>query len=557
MSCSVRNLVCLVTLFCPVIFCPVIFCGAFADETRDVNSETLRNDQLAISGRYDRFERLLSQMSDVLGHEDPERAELLRQAISKGREKAISGQLGRIAENLKENELGLALEHQEEVLESLAMLLQLLQSEDRRSELEQERERLNNLLKDVSNTLSQQRSARASTQNSTAPSSSAPNQQKAINQADRVLDDIKDYEGSSSEETDAQDSESNSDKSDEQQESNSESGENKSSENDKDSKPDESGQDETQPGQFPSTEPGEQSDSESQSSESQQNAGPGESGESEAKKTPGGKEVAQARQYMQEALEQLQKQLRDQALEKQDDAIEELQKAVEELRRKLLQLREEEKEMILASLEARFQRMLAQQTQIYDETVDLNATPGDEWLDTMHGRSREVAIQQADLQIECNQTLGLLKEDGTSVAIVLSVEDIAQDMQTVSGRLRESRVGSLTQSLETDIIEALKELIEATQREMQEMKSEERQQQQEQSGSQEKPPLVQIIAEIKVLRSLQLRINRRTQRVDGLLAEQPTHDQAELLNQLEKLTNRQRRLTESAEQLAEQVKQKR
>ncbi len=364
MSCSVRNLVCLVTLFCPVIFCPVIFCGAFADETRDVNSETLRNDQLAISGRYDRFERLLSQMSDVLGHEDPERAELLRQAISKGREKAISGQLGRIAENLKENELGLALEHQEEVLESLAMLLQLLQSEDRRSELEQERERLNNLLKDVSNTLSQQRSARASTQNSTAPSSSAPNQQKAINQADRVLDDIKDYEGSSSEETDAQDSESNSDKSDEQQESNSESGENKSSENDKDSKPDESGQDETQPGQFPSTEPGEQSDSESQSSESQQNAGPGESGESEAKKTPGGKEVAQARQYMQEALEQLQKQLRDQALEKQDDAIEELQKAVEELRRKLLQLREEEKEMILASLEARFQRMLAQQTQI-------------------------------------------------------------------------------------------------------------------------------------------------------------------------------------------------
>jgi len=140
---------------------------------------------------------------------------------------------------------------------------------------------------------------------------------------------------------------------------------------------------------------------------------------------------------------------------------------------------------------------------------------------------------------------------------VLSVEDITQDMQTIAGRLRESKVGSLTQSLETDIIEALKELIEATQHEMQDMKSEERQQQQGQSGTQEKPPLVQIMAEIKVLRSLQLRINRRTQRVDGLLAEQKPDDQAELLRQLEELTTRQRRLTESAAELAEQVSRKR
>jgi len=561
--CPFRTIVCLIAFVCSA---PVG--ESYADETRAIDSETLRNDQLAISGRYDRFERLLSQMADVLGHEDPQRAELLRRAISKGREKAISGQLSTIAENLGEDNLGQALEQQEDVLESLATLLQLLQSEDRRSELEKERERLNNLLKDVSNTLSQQRSARASTQNSQAPSSSAPNQQKAINQADRVLDDIKAHEGSSTDESKSKDSESSdTEGSNEQDESDDKPDNNNSDENGSDSKPKEPGQEDTKPSQSPSSDSEEDNNSKSQNSsdsqnsdpqqtESQQTPGSDGSGDSDAKKTPGRKEVAQARQYMQEALEQLQEQLREKALDKQDDAIRELQKAVEELRKKLLQLREEEKEMILASLEARFQRMLAQQTQIYDETVDLNETPVAQWLDTMFARSREVAQQQAELQIECNQTLGLLQEDGTSVAIVLSVEDIAQDMQTISGRLRESKVGRLTQSLQTDIIEALKELIEATQKEMQDMKSEDGQQQ-GQSGSQEKPPLVQIMAEIKVLRSLQLRINRRTQRVDAMLAEQSSDERTELLQQLEELTNRQRRLTESAEQLAEQVRQKR
>ena len=255
---------------------------------------------------------------------------------------------------------------------------------------------------------------------------------------------------------------------------------------------------------------------------------------------------------MRAALEQLQKQLRDKALQKQDGAIEELQKAVEELQKLLLQLREEEKELILASLEARFQRMLSMQTQIYDETVDLDTTPVDEWLDTMFARSREVAQQQAELRVACDQTLGLLREDGTSVAVVLSVEDISIDMRTIAGRLRESKVGALTQSLETDIIEALKELIEATQREMQDMKSEE-QSQHSQTGEQKKPPLVQLLAEIKILRSLQLRINRRTRNIDGFIAEDSENDRNDLTRQLRELTTRQQRLVESAEELAEQM----
>jgi hypothetical protein len=85
------------------------------------------------------------------------------------------------------------------------------------------------------------------------------------------------------------------------------------------------------------------------------------------------------------------------------------------------------------------------------------------------------------------------------------------------------------------------------------MKSEERQQQQAQSGEQKKPPLVQLMAEIKILRSLQLRINQRTQRIDGFLAEQSDDDQAALIQQLEQLTTRQQRLVESAEELGKRI----
>ena len=54
-----------------------------ADESADntpKDPETLRDDAQAISGRYERFERLLSQMADLMAVEDPDRAELLRRA---------------------------------------------------------------------------------------------------------------------------------------------------------------------------------------------------------------------------------------------------------------------------------------------------------------------------------------------------------------------------------------------------------------------------------------------------------------------------------------------
>lgn len=129
-------------------------------------AKEIRDEQLSISGRYARFERMLVQMADILGRQDPERADVIRRALGKSREDLLKDDIETVVQMLEQGQLGDAALKQGEVVKSFQDLLVLLQSEDRRSSVERERERLNGLLKNVRNLLNEQRSARAATQNS-------------------------------------------------------------------------------------------------------------------------------------------------------------------------------------------------------------------------------------------------------------------------------------------------------------------------------------------------------------------------------------------------------
>ena len=566
-----------------------------------VTPKDLRDDALAISGRYARFERMLTQMADILGRQDPERADLLRRAIGKGREDQVKEDIEKVVELLGKSELGTATEKQTEIVASLETLLKLLQSEDRRSSVEREQERLNGLLKDVRSILAEQKSARAATQNSEAPSNAAPGQQKALEGAKKALDSMKEHDDQQAEaeqgddkdgdEAKAPDSSEKSDgkgtgkskdgKSAKGKSTEGKPGEEKKKDGDaegtdpegKDRESKKKGDQEPKGDSTPDSKPGDAepkdgeskdgkdgksidsgSKSEQKSSGKKKSAGKSgeKSGKDEPKQTPGREQLENAQEQMERALEELKEQEREKALEHEDEALEELHEAASELEEMLKQLREEEKEMLLASLEARFQRMLIAETQIQEGTVSLAATPQKDWLDQYYGRCRELAQQQTELASECAQTVNLLREDGTSVSILLAVEDIEADMGSVSGWLQESKVGDLTQSVQNDIIESLKQLIETTQKEMQEMK-EQQQQSQQQEGPPQKPGLVELMAEIKMLRNLQLQVNRRTKQVDGLLQSASSEDLSSLKKQVHDLAVRQRRLIETAKELAKQA----
>ena len=541
-----------------------------------VTPKSLRDDQLSVSGRYARFERMLTQMADILGRQDPERADLLRRAIGKGREGRIKEEIENVVGLIESGSIGNASEKQAEVIANLQALLTLLQSEDRRSAVERERDRLNGLLKDVRSVLAEQRAARAATQNSPAPSSAAPGQKKAISETEKLLESMREHdekeskdgkgEGKDSKSGDESKDGSEDDKETEPNEGDPQDGKQdpkdgapqagdpKKSESGKPSKESPDSGKPSPLDQKPEGDPKSgDSGSGKQKSKGQQ-SGNQKADKNQQKQTPGREQLEKAREEMESALDKLKEQEREEALKNEDNAIEELHEAAEELEAMLRQLREEEKEMMLASLEARFQRMLLAETAIHEGTVGVAATPQKDWLDLNYGRCRELSQQQSELTQECAQTVNLLREDGTSVAIVIAVEDIEADMSSVSGWMQEYKVGELTQSVQKDILDSLKQLIETTQKEMQQMKEQQKQQQQQKDPSQEKPGLVELMAEIKVLRSLQLQVNRRTKQVDGLLPTATTDDLAALRKQLHDLAVRQNRLIESAKELAKQMK---
>ena len=61
------------------------------------------------------------------------------------------------------------------------------------------------------------------------------------------------------------------------------------------------------------------------------------------------------------------------------------------------------------------------------------------------------------------------------------------------------------------------------------------------------------MAEIRMLRTLQLQVNRRTKQLDGLMQSVTTEDQPALRKQLHELAVRQQRLIVTAKELAKQA----
>ena len=120
-------------------------------------------------------------------------------------------------------------------------------------------------------------------------------------------------------------------------------------------------------------------------------------------------------------------------------------------------------------------------------------------------RKQRLIVHDAD------RALILLREDGTSVAFPEAVEQAREDMQAVANRLAEVKFGEITQALEEDIIVALEELLPAVQQALKELR-EQKASQQRGGGEPGEQPLVDQLAELRMIRALQMRINRRTKR---------------------------------------------
>jgi hypothetical protein len=208
----------------------------------------------------------------------------------------------------------------------------------------------------------------------------------------------------------------------------------------------------------------------------------------------------------------------------------------------LRQLREEQIERMLAMLEARFRKMLQMQEEVYEGTVRLDKVPLAERTHNQEIEASRLSSRQSQITVEIDKALLLLRDDGSAVAMLEAAGQIRDDMQQVAERLVQTKVDKITQNIEEDIISALKEVIEALKKAQKDQENKKKPPgQPPPSGQKEDPPLVDALAELKMIRALQMRVNTRTARY-AKLVEGEQADNAELVAALRRLAERQQRI---------------
>ena len=207
------------------------------------------------------------------------------------------------------------------------------------------------------------------------------------------------------------------------------------------------------------------------------------------------------------------------AVEKQREAEAELRSAIEALEEILRQLREEEIERSLASLETRLRRMLEMQNKAFEETQRLQEITGEQATRQIEIRASKLAGEERRILNEGERAFLLLREEGSSAAFPEAMEQVNTDIGNVAERLARADIGKLTTTIEQEIISSLEEMVAAlvqVQKEQKEKKQKEQPGQPPQ-GEPGEQPLVDKLAELRLIRTLQVRINNRTNTLSQML----------------------------------------
>ena len=576
--------------------------------------------QASVSERYQELEKLLLRLADVEAAENPERAALLKRAVSQSRDKFILEKLRGAADSLRGQKYQAAVDNQGAAKNDLEAILKLLMSEDRSKRIRDEKERVAKMIKDLKRIERAQRSTRARTENGAEFDELESEQKSIADRSEKLNEDIQediepvlDPSSAEKEKSDQQDSESQKDssenkdgqqaageksdvekqdgkesggeqsdgkqsdgkqddgKQDDGKQSDSKKDEGADQKSDSESKPkdgDPSKQDDSESAQQKSSdsqqqksegqqsEPSQQQPSQSQQQQSQQQQSQQQQSQQQqsqqqqqqqqqpqSQEQQAQQELQRAIERMRQAEQELEKTQRQAATEQQREAEENLRKAIDRLEQILRQLREEEMQRELAKLESRLRKMAAMQSQVLDDTIALAATPKEQRNRQTDLKAGDLAFEEKKITLEADRAMLLLREEGSSVAFPEVIDQIRKDTVLVSDFLGQSKIDVVTQGVQKDILAALEEMIAALQQAQRELEQRQQQRQQnpQQAARPEDQPLVDALAELKLIRTMETRIKSTTDRYAGLL-ESGESAAEQILPLLQDLSERQNRL---------------
>lgn len=523
---------------------PADSAGAAADSAGK-SDRALAEEQRRLAEDYARLEQKLRRLAQVSAATDPARAALLKQAFAESKQRFLAGQLEALAKSLGDPTDGTGpafdqvLEGQTKVQTDIKALIDLLQNESQAKAAESETRRLKELAKRLGRIIRSQEGISGRTESGEDEKKLAADQAELADRTGELQGDVEKDDAAKS--GDAK-------------------GEGQGQDTPAAPKPGGMPPGDKQPGDMqpgnegapkatePSSDmPGDAPAEGKPQGDAQGEANPGSPMDSDGE-TPQGeqenplnKRLKNARQAMREAQKKLDEAKRKDAAAEQQKALDELKAAQAEIEKILRQMREEQVQRTLVALEQRFRVMLDAQIAVFDETKQLDKTPADQRSAEDDIKAGRVGRKQQEIVLMSERALALLREEGSAPALAEAVEQVSGDMRTVAELLAQSRVDLYTQQIEQDVITALDEILAAVKQAQEDAKKPK--QPPGEMGEPGEPPLVDGLAELKMLRTMQVRVNRRLKQIADLVQADETND-PQMRKGLDDLAARQKKLVE-------------
>jgi hypothetical protein len=508
-------------------------CGAaLAQPAADAPAQPLATREEELVSQYRELERAFLRLADLLDATDPRRAALLRRVCAESREGQVSDRLDAVVRQLEQGQFLQAGASQQGLIEQLRSLHGMLAAGDDDRRLATSNQEVRQFLARLAKTIGRQRDIEAGTEGKAGEDDLAARQRQLAEETAKLAGDIGDFAKRSAGPAEQSASPSDAGKPDAGRADGNEESDGKQS----DGKQSDGKQSD-----------GKQSDG--KQSDGAPSDGEGESeGDDEASRARRtARRLAAAEQRMRQAQARLADARRADAREEQERAIEELENARAELQEILRQLREQEVERLLVRLEARVRDMLRIEKGLVTETRRLAVDPRPPTDRSRQLEAGRLGREQAEVGTAATRALAVVRDDGTAVAVPQALEQVRDDAEQAASRLARGDTGAATTGIQEDIVAGLEELLGALERARSDPQSA---QQGGAGGRAPEPgdqPLVDALAELKMLRSLQVRVNTRTGRFARLLGDGIEEaEEPELRAALGRLADRQRSIEQAA-----------
>ena len=239
---------------------------------------------------------------------------------------------------------------------------------------------------------------------------------------------------------------------------------------------------------------------------------------------PGKGDVAKASEKMSSASESLSGAKAGKAAGQQEEAVEELEKGREKVEDTLEALQEAFRNQLIAYLKEKFTYMLAQQKSATGSTRSLDlklralnlAAGGEQPEIDIKDRqlAKRLAASELKLSAVCDDVLDVLSEDGTTLVFPEIVVELKADLEQTGALLDNLQTGDSTRMIQKDIEDTVSEILAALEEAAKKPPPPSPNKGREKKNQNSSAPLLAKSAELKMVRALQLRVNRRTSRFD-------------------------------------------